>query len=67
MNKSKQIQTNTLYNARRYAYWIYLGDDKFKCSNCGARYRNVDNKSKCPACRAEIINSLKEGDEYGNL
>lgn len=52
--------TNTLNNARHYAYWIYLCDDRFKCSNCSARCGNVDNKVKCPACKAEIINSGKE-------
>ena len=54
------LKTNILYKYHHYAYWIYLCDDRFKCSNCGAWYGNVDNKVKCPACKAEIINNGKE-------
>lgn len=54
------LKTNILYKYHYYAYWIYLCDDRFKCSNCGAQHGNVDNKLKCPACKAEIINSGKE-------
>lgn len=58
MNLSANTLTsNTLYNAQYYAYWMYLYDDRFKCSNCGAKYSNVENKTHCSECRAEIINS----------
>ena len=51
------LLSNAFNNTRHYAYWMYLCDDRFKCSNCGAKYSNVENKTHCPECRAEIINS----------
>lgn len=41
----------------QYSYLLYQSDGTFKCSNCGAKYSNVENKTHCPECRAEIINS----------